>query len=44
MILALGARGPGFNSRLAPFDFYFQFMFRDVMKFFELPSTQKNFR
>ena len=41
MILASGARGPGFKSRLSPFDFILQLLFQEVMNFFELPSTKK---
>ena len=44
MILALGARGPGFNSRPSLFDFVLHFMFQDVMKFLSWRAPKRNFR
>ena len=44
MILALGARGPGFNSRLPPLDFRYQrYVSIDVVKFFKISSNKKTF-
>ena len=45
MILALGARGPGLNSRLSPFDFWFQFMFQEASwNFVSCRAPKRKFR
>ena len=45
MILVLGARGPGLNSQLSPFDFWFQFMFQEASwNFVSCRAPKRNFR